>query len=68
MFTLLPMLTGHGRKHHGEILAEVATLVEAGKLVPLMDARRYTLDTALEAHDIVANGQARGKIVVDVRQ
>ncbi len=67
VFTLLPMLTGRGRQHHGEILAEVARLVEAGKLVPLMDARRFTLDTALDAHDIVANGQARGKIVVDVR-
>ena len=67
VFTLLPMITGRGRAHHGEILAEITTLVEAGKLVPLMDARRFTLDTALEAHDEVANGRARGKVVVDVR-
>jgi NADPH:quinone reductase len=67
VFTLLPMLTGQGRAHHGEILEQVAKLVESGRLVPLMDARRYTLDSALEAHDVVAAGQARGRIVVDVR-
>jgi NADPH:quinone reductase-like Zn-dependent oxidoreductase len=67
VFTLLPMLTGQGRAHHGEILAQVAALVESGRLAPLMDPRRYTLDTALDAHDVVAAGQARGRIVVDVR-
>ena len=50
------------------LAAQLAKLVEAGKLVPLMDARRFALDTAHEAHEVVANGQARGKIVVDVRQ
>jgi NADPH:quinone reductase len=67
VFTLLPMLTGQGRAHHGEILRQVAALVEGGRLVPLTDERRYTLDTAADAHDVVAAGQARGKIVVDVR-
>ena len=66
VFTLLPMLTGLGRAHHGEILEEITRLVEAGRLAPLMDARRYTLDTALEAHEEVATGRARGKIVIDV--
>ena len=67
VFTLLPMLTGRGRARHGEILGEAARLVESGLLVPLMDERRYTLDTALEAHELVASGQSRGKVVVDVR-
>jgi NADPH2:quinone reductase len=67
VFTLLPMLTGKGRGHHGHILAKAAKLAESGRLVPLMDARRYTLDTALEAHGEVAAGRAGGKIVVDVR-
>ena len=67
VFTLLPMLTGQGRAHHGEILAAVARLAESGQLVPLLDARRFTLETALDAHDVVAAGRARGKIVVDVR-
>ena len=67
VFTLLPMLTGQGRAHHGQILEEAAKLVEAGKLEPLMDPRRFTLATALAAHEEVAAGRARGKIVVDVR-
>jgi NADPH:quinone reductase-like Zn-dependent oxidoreductase len=29
VFTLLPLLTGRGRAHHGEILAQAATLAEA---------------------------------------
>ena len=34
VFTLLPMLTGEGRAHHGDILREATGLVEAGKIVP----------------------------------
>jgi hypothetical protein len=37
VFTLLPLITGEGRAHHGEILAHIATLVEAGKLEPLLN-------------------------------
>jgi len=67
VFTLLPMLTGRGRAHHGQILEQVTQLVEGGRLVPRMDARRFALDTALEAHEEVAAGRARGKVVVDVQ-
>ena len=67
VFTLLPMLTGQGRANHGHILAQAAQLVEAGKLLPLMDARRHALADALAAHEDVAAGRARGKVVVDVR-
>ncbi len=67
VFTLLPMLTGRGRARHGRILEQAAKLVEGGRLAPRMDDRRYTLETALAAHDEVAAGRARGKIVVDVR-
>jgi len=67
VFTLLPMLTGQGRAHHGEILEEITKLVESGRLAPRLDERRWTLDDALEAHETVAAGRARGKVVVDVR-
>jgi NADPH2:quinone reductase len=66
VFTLRPMLTGIGRASHGHILREAARLVEAGRLLPLMDPRRYGLADALAAHQVVEAGQARGKIVVDV--
>ena len=66
VFTLLPMLTGRGREHHGEILREVAGLAEAGVLTPLVDPRRFTLADAAEAHAAVESGATEGKIVVDV--
>lgn len=66
VFTLLPMLTGNGRAHHGHILREAGKLVEAGQLRPLLNARRFKLDDAMAAHEEVAHGRARGKIVIDI--
>ncbi|MBQ1013444.1 zinc-dependent alcohol dehydrogenase family protein [Micromonospora sp. M51] len=66
VFTLLPMLTGRGRDHHGSILREIAALAEAGALRPRLDARRFTLDTVMDAHRLVADGTANGKVIVDV--
>jgi NADPH:quinone reductase-like Zn-dependent oxidoreductase len=66
VFTLLPMLTGEGLAHHGEILREASRLADAGQLRPLLDDRRFALATAEAAFDAVANGTARGKVVVDL--
>ncbi|MEP6506031.1 MAG: zinc-dependent alcohol dehydrogenase family protein, partial [Betaproteobacteria bacterium] len=66
VFTLLPMITGRGRAHHGEILAAAAALVDAGRLLPLVDERRFTLGSALQAHALVETGRPKGKVVVDV--
>lgn len=66
VFTLLPLLTGEGREAHGRILAEAAKLVDAGALRPRLDDRRFTLDQAEEAHAVVREGRAVGKIVVEV--
>jgi NADPH2:quinone reductase len=65
VFTLMPMITGRHRAHHGAILREAAMLVEAGALVPMVDARRFTLDNALDAHALVESGGATGKVVVE---
>jgi NADPH:quinone reductase len=66
VFTLLPMLTGKGRAHHGEIMREATRMAEAGELVPLVDERRFTLETAMDAHALVESGKALGKVVVEV--
>ncbi len=66
VFTLLPLLSGEGREAHGAILREAAALVDAGLLTPRLDARRFSLATAADAHALVAAGQGRGKVVVDV--
>jgi len=66
VFTLLPLLTGKGRIHHGDILREAARLIEAGSVKPVLDDRRFTLETAQAAHDIIEGGSARGRLVIDV--
>jgi len=66
VFTLLPMLTGKGRRHHGDILREATKLAEAGKLTPLLSPERFTLDTAMQAHAAVEGGVTTGKIVVEL--
>jgi NADPH2:quinone reductase len=66
VFTLRPLLTGEGRANHGHILREAARLIEAGRILPLMDPRRFTLATAQSAYDDVAAGRARGRVVIDV--
>jgi len=66
VFTLYPLLSGQGRAHHGEILREVAALADAGKIRPRVDARRFALAEAGEAHAWMAGGQAQGKVVVEV--
>ncbi|OWK25487.1 hypothetical protein AJ87_09655 [Rhizobium yanglingense] len=66
VFMLLPMLKGPGREEHGRILHEIAKLVDAGSIRPLVDPRRFTLATAGEAHRHLASGKARGKVVVEI--
>ncbi|MER8781916.1 zinc-binding dehydrogenase, partial [Mesorhizobium sp. M1006] len=66
VFTLLPLLTGIGREHHGEIMREAARLAEAGKLVPIVDPRLFTLETASDAYAAIEDGNAQGKLVVDI--
>ena len=65
VFTLLPMLTGKGREHHGAILTQAAALADAGKLVPHLSELRFTtadIDTAL---DLVEAGSL-GKVVIEI--
>ncbi|BFM41495.1 zinc-dependent alcohol dehydrogenase family protein [Flavobacterium sp. CFS9] len=66
VFVLHPMISGEGRKHHGNILKEAAKFIEQGKLKPLIDPRSFTLDNAMEAHKAVSDGSSVGKIVVDI--
>jgi NADPH:quinone reductase len=66
VFTLLPLLTGKGRAHHGEILARAAELADAGLLTPLVDPAPYYLETVADAHRAVESGTSAGKVVVQV--
>jgi NADPH2:quinone reductase len=66
VFTLFPLLTGIGRAHHGAMLREATRLVEAGKLVPHLDPRRFDLRSTELAYAELTNATAHGKIVIDV--
>ena len=66
VFTLTPMLTGKGRAHHGEILREAANLAESRQLTVSLSPLRFTMETALEAHQLVESGTTVGKVVVDI--
>lgn len=66
VFTLMPLLSGIGRHHHGEILEAAAKLAKAGKLRPTVDPRRFTLETVDDAYSVLRAGDGRGKLVVDI--
>ncbi|NNP69873.1 zinc-dependent alcohol dehydrogenase family protein [Acinetobacter sp. Ac_5812] len=66
VFVLLPMLSGQGRAHHGDILRELTQYVESGTIKPIVDPRTFTLENALEAHDYLESGSASIKVVVDI--
>ena len=66
VFTLIPLLSGIGRRHHGDILAAATELVEAGKLLPMLDPRRFTLAPACDAYRALKATDGHGKVVVDV--
>jgi NADPH2:quinone reductase len=65
VFTLLPLITGESRAHHGKILAQAATLAEAGKLRPLLNEQRFSMKNIGAAHALVESGTL-GKVVVEL--
>ena len=66
VFTLLPLLTGEGRAHHGRILREATRLAEAGMIRPMLDPHPFTLETVGEAYALIEQRQAQGKVVVSI--
>ena len=63
---LLPLMLGTGGARHGQIMAEITALVEAGQLRPLMDGDPFPLAKVAAAHARLESGQALGKVVVQV--
>ena len=67
VYMLLPMLHARGRERHGEVLRDLARLVDEGRLTPLVDST-YPLAQAPAAHERVEGGGAVGKVVVQVAE
>jgi NADPH2:quinone reductase len=66
VFMLLPMLTGEGKEVHTQILDHARERAERGELRPVLDDKRFTLETVPDAHARLESGQAMGKVVVDI--
>ncbi len=66
VFMLLPILKNKGREEHGKILSEISKIVDEGKLKPLIDSRKFTLETVSDAHALLESGKARGKVVLSI--
>ena len=66
VFMLIPMLHDYKREEHGNILTELAKIVDAGKLTPILDEKNFGLEEIGKAHDHLTSGQAMGKVVVTI--
>ena len=66
VFMLIPMIHNQGREEHGQILSEIAKIVEAGNLHPVMDECHFSLPEIGKAHSRLSSGEAMGKVVVEV--
>lgn len=66
VFTLPPLISGEGRRRYGEILEAATRLVESGRLAPILDDRRFAMSTVGDAYRLIREGEARGKLVVDI--
>jgi len=68
VFTLMPLLTGFGQAHHGEILRAASALADEGKLRPLLNPQHFSAANAGDldaAHALVQSGTL-GKVVVEL--
>ncbi len=64
VFMLIPMLHGYKRESHGELLTDLARIIEAGGLKPVLDETNFTLEEIGQAHARLESGKAMGKVVV----
>lgn len=63
---LLPMLHDVNRAAHGRILAQLADLVDAGVVEPLLDDTRFAIPETGAAYAHLKSGQALGKVVIEL--
>ena len=66
VFMLIPMLHDYNRAVHGEILTDIAKIVDAGGLQPLLDEPQFKLAEVGNAYARLSSGQAIGKVVVEI--
>lgn len=65
VFMLIPMLHNIGRSNHGEILTQLAQLVDEGKIHPLLDSKSFKFNEIAAAHHYAESGKAIGKVTLE---
>ncbi|CAA0099582.1 Zinc-type alcohol dehydrogenase-like protein [BD1-7 clade bacterium] len=63
---LIPLYHGINHTSHGRILTEIAQLVDAGKITPIIDDSNFSIWEVAKAHDLLTSGKAIGKITLTV--
>jgi len=66
VFMLLPLITGQGRFVHGDILAQVAELVDADHVAVLLDDATFKATEIGKAHRYWSEGGSIGKILIEM--
>lgn len=66
VFMLIQMLHDHKRDEHAAILADIASIVDAGSLAPLLDETNFKLADIGQAYNRLISGDATGKVVVEL--
>ena len=61
---LIPLCHGINQESHGRILTEIAELVDAGKITPIIDESNFSIWEVAKAHDYLASGKAVGKVTL----
>lgn len=64
VFMLIPLLHNIGTAHHGEILQQVAALVDEDQLRPLLDSQQFSFADVSKAHAYLESGMHSGKIIL----
>ena len=65
VFMGLPLITGKGRVHHGDVLLRLARLVDNGRIKPLIDPQTFAFKDVGKAHQKLQDGRAMGKIALE---
>lgn len=65
VFMLIPMMHNVGRKIHGDLLADLSTIIDGGHLTPLLDERRFSMGDVEAAYAHLSSGKATGKVVIE---
>ena len=66
VFMIIPILydQDEGKKRHGEVLKEIAKKVDLGFISPLIHEQIYSFNEISDAHTLLEEGRAIGKVIL----